>query len=251
MPNINLIKPNIETCMIGLRPFKMVSMRLPHKSFGDVFVKSFITNPKIDECRTHIIDPKGVELGFEEYAMFSNNKMSGFYIETEKNFRQKGFKIGELLRLTSIIEFIENKMTKLDIHSAEDAIMFHSKYKFEPNIMHSVERDCFLNTVLKDYKCRIDNEPLTNKAKSIIGKMLDINSYKCDYETSKRIYKEAYQETNELAKEYIKYLFENTKNPKDCYFENGINMTLTKEKILENKDFFNKLFKENYIDYSI
>ena len=31
--------------MIGLRPFKMVSMRLPHKNFGDVFVKSIDYTP--------------------------------------------------------------------------------------------------------------------------------------------------------------------------------------------------------------
>ena len=46
MAIVNLVKPKIDTFVLGTEPIKTLSMKIPNKSFGDVFVKSDVTKPE-------------------------------------------------------------------------------------------------------------------------------------------------------------------------------------------------------------
>lgn len=242
MAIVNLIKPKINTFVLGTEPIKTLSMKIPNKSFGDVFVKSNITQPELKILETGIFGPNGQNLGYEEFMMKPNNEIEGLYITTKREFKDKGGRIGELLRLTSIIEFLENQKDKFSIYSKETAIMFHSKYKFEPDIFQFLHRDKMLKTILKNKDCK--DEKIIERATQITKKVNDKM-------TSEEEQRNLCRETSVLAKDYIDYLMKNVEDPKSCQFEYGIDMVLTKEKVLENKDFFNELFKKHGIDYTI
>ena len=58
------------------------------------------------------------------------------------------------------------------------------------------------------------------------------------------------KETNLLLEKYIEKIIK-TDNYKKFPFRSGIRMILTREKIIQNKDFFNSLFAKHGIDYKI
>lgn len=242
MAIVNLVKPKIDTFIIGAKPIKTLSMKTKNKSFGDIFIKSDITQPEMNILETRIFNSNGQKLGYEEFIITTPDEIEGLYILTKNEFKNKGGRIGELLRLTSIIEFLENKKSKFSLYSKETAIMFHSKYKFEPNIFQFTQRDKMLDTILKNKECK--DEKIIEQATQIINKLRQKN-------VSNEQQRELCRETSILAKDYINYLTKNVKDPKSCQFEYGIDMVLTKEKVLENKDFFNELFKKHGIDYTI
>ena len=242
MAIVNLVKPKIDTFVFGTEPIKTLSMKIPNKSFGDVFVKSDVTKPETLILETRIFEPNGNKLGYEELIITDKSQIDGLYIRTKNEFKNKGGRIGELLRLTSIIEFLENQRDKFSIYSKETAIMFHSKYKFEPDIFQFTQRDKMLKTILKNKDCK--DEKIIERATQITKKVNDKT-------TSAEEQRNLCRETSVLAKDYIDYLMKNVEDPKSCQFEYGIDMVLTKEKVLENKDFFNELFKKHGIDYTI
>ena len=244
MTAVNLVTPKFQSFITGSKGHLVhtLSMKIPNKSFGDIFVKSDVVQPKIDVFETRILCSNGRKLGYEEFIMNTNDNIEGLYIETEKEFKNKGGRIGELLRLTSIIEFLENKKKNFNIYSKETAIMFHTKYKFEPNITQFTQRNKMLETIIENNNCK--DEKLIERAKNIYK---DIIKGTIDSEKQRLLCKQ----TNEITKDYIEYLQKNVDNPKDCNFHYGINMILTREKVLENKDFFNQLFKNHGINYTI
>ena len=192
--------------------------------------------------RTELKNQFGKTLGFELLCFNKDSKKgTGAVIEIEKEYRQKGFKFGEILRLSSIIGIMENNISEFEIHSKPTAIYFHSKYKFEPAITQFEERDKTLLAIITNSKKGY--EDFKKEAEKLLEKAyLDKND-----ETQRRLC----VDTNSLTKKYIQKILETKSEYKNHPFLHGIRMILTKDEIIKNKSFFNNLFIKHNINYKI
>lgn len=192
----------------------------------------------ITEIKTHL----NKTLGFETFSMFENSPtITGLYIQVEPEYRSQ-YHLGELLRLISIIELMENQVKNLKIFSKDSAVFFHAKYKFMPDITQFSERNTALNDIIKNNSPKTKTETL--QAVELLKRIAASNSA----EEQRKMCKQA----NEIINSYIKKVFSgNDKEYKKHPFTFGMNMILTRDKIIENKDFFNELFAKHNIDYKI
>ena len=87
-------------------------------------------------------------LANEDISLYKKEKeVYGWSIATKVPYRKQ--KLGELLRLTSVITMLENKANNIKIHSLHDAIFFHRKYKFKPDIRDLSDA----NRILRNLTC--------------------------------------------------------------------------------------------------
>ena len=75
----------------------------------------------------------------------SNATIKYGYIETYLPQRRNG--LGEILRLSSIIEFKENGIKTLEVESYPNAIPFHLKCRLKPNLTTSYTTLKILNNI--------------------------------------------------------------------------------------------------------
>lgn len=191
--------------------------------------------------RTELKNQFGKTMGFELLTFNKEEKKgTGAVIEVEKEYRQKGFKFGEILRLSSIIEILENQIDEFEIHSKPSAIFFHSKYKFEPAINRFDERDSALLSIIENSKEGF--EEIKEEAEGL----LEVSYRKKDPETQRQLCKD----TNALLKKYIEKI-QKTEYYKNFPFKCGMRMILTRNEILKNREFFNSLFINHRINYRI
>lgn len=185
-------------------------------------------------------------LGSEEIKILPEQKiMMGKYIEVNPEYRKtgrkRGYNFGELLRLSSIMTMLKNNLDSINIFSKGSAVYFHSKYKFEPDMSDYFERNKVLQAIMNDKS--ISFKDLAQRASKIYEQAKDKGNR---LEGEKLT-----QETNALAKEYIDRVMQE-KNPnlrRD--FPCGMDMKLSKETILKNRDYFNTLFHKHGINYEI
>lgn len=221
-----------KICSFIIPDNKVGSLQLEIKKHNNGFGYNFITELK---------NKFGKLLGFEEFAFFENAKnISGLYIKVNEEYQRKGYNLGEILRLSSIIEIIENKIKNFNIVSKSTAIYFHSKYKFEPNISVFKQRDYFLQKIAENNN--EDFKSFSAKAKKIIS---GVNS-----DSSPEAQRAYCKETNKLLKEYLRKII-SEKAQKQYPFDTPLEMTLTDKSILDNKKFFNDLFNKHGINYTI
>ena len=148
---------------------------------------------------------------------------------------KKGY--GTIMHLCSIMELLENNYPLIKLSSLSKAIYFHSKMKFEPAIDNLKELTSHLQGEV------IDNSPekleyFSEKAKRLLA--------------DKSIDEEAFlKKGNQILADYIQAIRKGKFNREEHKFLEGFTMILTKENILKNKDFFNKLLKDFRIDYLI
>lgn len=195
-------------------------------------------------------------VGHEHFAMFQDSDhITGLYISTQPELRKKGTGIGEILRLGSIIEMIENGIKKLNIVSKDSAIFFHAKYKFEPAVTIFDERNRLLECVAQDTAF----EDLSKEAQKLLTKIANTHSGKEQRALSGDANKLLTAYTKQVLEEKNQAILANPENTKeitaDMYKKHSLNwtmqMTLTDEKIHENREFFNSLFQKHGIDYSV
>ena len=223
-------------------PKKLCSMVVNNNIFGNLTLETRKYEEDTFKFITELKNTKGKLLGKEIFSLDPNNKkLQGFFIEIAPEYRKKHFKFGELLRLSSIIEMLENRMSKFEIYSKDTAIYFHSKYKFIPNIQTFVDRDKALESIISNQQPGF--EEYAKKAAQILEKIKTC--------TTSEMQRQLRSETNTLTLEYIQKVLENKNTYPSHPFKYGMDMLLTKEKILENKNFFNELFKTHGIDYQI
>ena len=221
---------------------KLCDIVAHNKILGDLTLNTKyypdVTERFITELRNKDEKILGYELfSFEDF----NNDLFGYSIRVNPELRQKGLRLGELLRLSSIIEMFENKINKLKIYSKDTAIYFHSKYKFEPSITSFKDRDEALNSII--------NNPQTGMEKFIQSARQLLEKIK--QHEKPEIQREAIKEANEITKRYIEKALE-TKQGSEIYpFSYGMGMELTKDTVIKNKDFYNTLFQNHGIDYKI
>ena len=212
---------------------------------GDVFVDISKHYRGEENLMIQIKNRLGKILGHELMSMDKDKskQIFGFNIQVEEDYRRKkSFRIGELLRLASIMEMMENKSPHIKIYSKDTAVYFHTKYKFEPDITAFTERDLALQTIIKEKSPQFTD--LKEKAEELFDEAIATIG-----DGPKQ--RELCQKTNAVLKEYIQRAVLEEKPDQKHPFINGFYMILKNETINKHKDFFNKLFEQQGIDYKI
>ena len=137
---------------------------------------------------------------------------------------------------------MENKGNEIKIFSKNTVVYSHSKYKFKPCITQFYTRDKNLECIAADKSAEFAH--FATKAKEFI-KLIENN--KKNYP----LQRELTVESNKLIKEYIDLALKSEKPEKFHPFVWGVDMTLTRDDIIKNKDFFNNLFEKQGINYRI
>ena len=245
--NLNTVKPLVKPQWKNFMPGDT------RRVFEDFQIQNNILGPlslTIRDCHDgfnrlviEIKNAMGKIFGKEIISLeHNNNAMTGYNILVEPEYRQKGFHFGELLRLASIMEIIENKSPFIYIFSKETAVYFHGKYKFKPAIKAFEERNAALETIIQDKSPHFKD--LSIKAQNIENQ---IKANKNNAEKQRNLT----QKTNDIVREYIQRALEEPNPQKNHPFNRGMDMMLDAETIRRNKDYFNNLFIKHGIDYKI
>ncbi len=241
MLKINPVKPTIKLYRNN-ETRKLCSFVVPENKAGElnVNVKEDIENGGhlfITELRNRL----NKLLGFEHLSHYNNNdNMTGLYIYVDPEYRQKHYFFGEILRLASIIQMLENKIKTFSIVSKDSAIYFHSKYKFQPSVTSFSNRDKLLSTLVNDKAP--DFKDLSLKGKELTEQIKNNPS-----PDKQRMY---CNDANQLFSQYINRALSNH-DIKSHKFDWVMDMKLTRENVFANKEFYNELFKKHGIDYKI
>lgn len=209
--------------------------------FGDLVTSTRVYNDGHNRLISEIKNKTGKRLGHEIYSLDKNMQtINGYYLEVEPEYRQRNFRLGELLRLSSIITMLENNIKQFEILSKNTAVYFHSKYKFIPSTARFDDRDNILKSIINN--CKNPNDEIAKRAIEFIEKL--------KHNPSPEKQRQLTRETNTLAQNYIKRVI-SEKTQKKNPFIGAIDMKLTAQSVIENKNFFNKLLQKHGVDYSI
>jgi len=215
-----------------------------NKTLGLLHTKNKKYDAFIDIYTTKLLNKNNIALGQETFLLTKNKLSYGMNIDILPEYQQKGYNLGELLRLSSIIMMLENKIKVFKIFSLPEALFFHNKYKFTSDIDDYDEMISTLENSLTNCKNKKEYKDIYNESNAI----LDASKKAKDQEN---LHLDLMKKTNDLINRY----FNKISNKKDEYknhpFKFGIHMKLTMENILKNKDFFNELFKKHKINYVI
>ncbi|MCI1273084.1 MAG: hypothetical protein LKG27_01465 [Clostridiaceae bacterium] len=206
-------------------------------------IKISIDKDSDDFDEIHIMSKSGKSLAYDTFIMgLSNKLMEDFFMRVNHNLCQSGARLGEILRLTSIMELMKNNLDKIKLYSKDTAVIFHSKYGFEPKIKSFDER----NQLIKKIRSLENPEyrPLKEKAEDL-AHQIELDSL---YPEKQRQY---CVDASLLGKEYIENLLQNGTQGDSTPFLYGMSMELTKDKILKNKEFYNNLYKKHGIDFEL
>ncbi len=213
-------------------------------AIGDVFVKISKYQTGEQNLFIEVKNPFGKELGHELLSMDKDKSKNifGFDIKVADEYRRKSFRIGELLRLASIMEMLENKSSHIKICSKDTAVYFHGKYKFEPDITSFDERNKVLQSIINDKSANFQN--LNQRAAKLLQEALATT----DNPANQR---DLCVRTNKLTKEYIEKALLDEKPEKKHPFSYGFYMILKSDTVKHFKDYFNQMFQRQGIDYKI
>ena len=221
-----------KLCSFSVKNDILGKLDLSTKAFSKGFGRLVL---ELKDCSSKLMASEDLSL----YESF--NEITGLNINVEPEYRHtanRNFRLGEILRLATIIEMLENNKNIFKIFSKDTAVYFHSKYKFEPDIKSFDERDKALKTISEDRSPCF--EPLALTASDIIeqiklSKSADAQRAFC-------------ADTNKLVKQYID---KSQNNYKAHPFSYGFNMVLTRQNLYKNRSFYNDLYKKYGIDYTI
>lgn len=220
---------------------KLCSFSTYNKKLHKLITKTEKYQDENDMFVTTLETKSGKFLGKDVFSIpTAPNPMFDYNILAHPQFRNKNFNIGEILRLSSIIELIENNLPQINLCSKDTSIYFHAKYKFEPNITQFTETSRALESIINNPSNNV--EMLISKAKTLIQKFNNSTSPE-----EKRAIRTS---ANILIKDYIETVLAKN-NYKQHPFNYTMDMKLTIEKIKENKHFFNALFRKHKINYQI
>lgn len=200
------------------------------------------------EALISVEHPVGFEYGTERILFnIFDNYMFGKEIYVGENYQDCGMRIGEILKLSSIMLLIKNNYNKIKLYSTNPSVLFQAKYKFEPEITRFSERKASLRSILNSREPNM--RALKLKASELLTEVnkIDVNSKDTSAHTG------LFQEINNTVNEFMQQMFKNSHRITDARqpFTSGFGMVLTKEKVLQNKDFFNNLYQKHDIDFQI
>lgn len=224
----------------GLKAFNEIHCKTTknnnYKKVNDYFLR--IENDYTpDEFYINIDDEAFNQIGQSKITLRKNT----IYNDSIDILRSKSKKsgAGSIMRLGQIITMLENDFDRIELYSLGQAVLFHSKFKFEPNIQKQEE----LNAHLQTYIIPL----ITDKRFEKIAKEA------AEYLNDKSLPKEkALEIGNKILYKYLQTINKYKLNLDENFqIDLGFNMILTKDKVIKHKDFFNQLFNKYGIDYQI
>ena len=200
----------------------------------------FINEARRDEIEI-AINKSGFSrpLAKETLNIFENKNIFGKNIEVQEKFRNKNLRLGELMRLMSVAQMNENKSPLMRIFSRNSAVYFHAKYKFQPDIDEYSTINNVINPIL------LEKHPLLTEFAQ------EAQQYKDEIWTTDSFNDEWLDRVNDFLDRYIQKVIEHKLPVQQHPINSYINMKLTRENLLKNRDFFNQLFTKHGIDYTI
>lgn len=242
---INLIK---KLPLVKRRDIKLVSSyKIGTNNGKDVFVKVRTNNILKNEYKTIVSANHSKSIARTNFKLDKKSKILHCSTMDVFDKKQRGRGYGVVMHLMNIIELMENNFDKIKLIAMPNAVLFHGKCKFAPVLkdFHDI-LTVMLAISKKNTKKYKDLKPVVDKAGKYFNEVYSTGSVSCLNDD--KVY------ANEIAKEYLEIISAKKLSPEEKK-EYGLNpvmyMELTKEEILKNKDFFNKLFKKFMIDYKI
>lgn len=226
-----------------IKPFSV-----QHPWLGTLTVSIREVNRELD---TFLIELKNsLKKVFSEESLIiepKNQRIRGMNIQTAEEYRatKKGRKhgFGELIRLTSIMEMLENKCNSISIFSKNTAVYFHGKYKFKPNITDKKNALDILSNIINEKA--LGYKGMSEKAKKIYQELEEIDTLPDEQKI------ELFKKINNFINRYIRKVLSEGNCGQGHEFSKGMDMILTKRIIQREKLFFNKKYKTQGIDYKI
>lgn len=209
---------------------KLCTFDVDHENLGKITIKT----ERVQKGRYAIrVGTQNNSRMTNETFCMSDDDIYGVSIKTNENYRRQH--LGELSRLASVITMLKNGLKEINILSIDDAVLYHSKYKFEPNIESQQSAILILKHITSS-----NSEVFAAKAKKIIADFRKTD----DTET-------LYKATNKLVSEYIEEMKTQQSKTSKPFTYWGLDMRLTRENVIKNRDFFNSLLEKHDIDYKI
>jgi len=242
MPNFKLFDIFIPRPEKPMLPASVVMRELNGRKYinkmpaltGDnlVYLESFPTNQSTF-TRTSISGFGKKQVAYHDYDIYNcMGELSGSYMETEDNLRNLG--LGELLRLASIIEMKENDLHRITLFSKSEAIKFHYKYGFRPNIKDDQASIKLLKEI--SYKTpHLEMSENANELRNTIEKQGYIAESQC-------------KQANDIVNDYMLKVQPEKGEP---ILQEGLDMVLTAKDVKANSSFYNSLFEKHKIDYRV
>lgn len=210
---------------------KLCSFEVEHPKYKQLNITTTKKNCK--KYSISVSTPNKPDISKEDFCIFPN-EMYGVNIKTHADYRRQS--LGELSRITSIMTMLKNNLNRIKIYSLGDAVIFHHKYKFEPNITERADAIRILyNMRTSGFREYYD----------------DINKVMIKSTPPDMDYTVFCQETNELVQRFLDDIITNKRYNNRTFEHWNLDMVLTKEKIMQNKEFFNNILKKHHIEYSI
>lgn len=219
---------------------KVCSFQVQNDKVGFVDVEVNERNLAQDRFRTEIYDSSRQLLGYDVFDMPKGDSMFDYDITVHPPHRGK--ELGELMRLTSVMQMVENDVDEINLYSKGSAVYFHAKYGFMPNIKSFDQRRSSLEAVVAN--TLPDGDIFIPKAEKIL-KATD-NPLRLSFEENQKFTRQ----TNELVKDFIKKVLA-VGGQEDAKFISGFNMKLMRDTIFERAEFFSSLFKKHGIRFKI
>lgn len=152
------------------------------------------------------------------------------YMQTKNGYRNQG--LGGKLHMLNIIEMLENGYSEMYFEAVPTAIPYHAKFKFYPDakwndrLPRHLSDACNFDESFYQQFCDLKKSKLTNKEKEVVGNKI-LNNF-----LQKAVKEHSYDD--------LKYVF-----------STYLDMKITKDDIIKNKDFYNAMFRKYNIDYEI
>lgn len=196
---------------------------LPNLDLGNS--RTVLTNKHFDILATH------------EYDMFGSfSLLDGHNMDVMPKHQKQG--LGEILRLASLIEMKENGLKKIKIESMAQALPFHIKYKFMPDLNYDV---LTIKKILKEI----------SEAKNSIGNFAE-TAYKMLKDINQNAFiNEKHNYFKEVNSFIVKYARANSRRWDKDKLHSQIAMMLTEKDVKHYASYYNKFFKKHEIDYRL
>lgn len=226
----------------GIKLFEEIHCQSPaklleHGNRRDYFVR-IEDNYTPDEFYIKIDDINFTPIGESKLSFKNNKTLYNDNIDIiDSNLKHCG--AGTIMRLGEIITMLENDIDKIELHSLGQAVYFHSKFKFEP-VINDINQ--LTNYIRTDILSRENDKRFEQIAKC--AKEWEKNSIVPDTERLKH--------GNKILYNYLQCVNKFKLNhDEEFQIYPGFDMMLGKEKVIDNMEYFNKLFEKFGIDYEI
>lgn len=225
--------------------------KLKDSNGSNIFLNTqYCSDPEIGiRClSTDIFDSNGQKKAYNTFEINNETReFSGFNMNVIHTEDRQKHGYGEVLRLSSIIELMENNLKKIAIFSLNNAIPFHYKYKFKPVIFSKDEAMSILNEI--SYEKNPVLEKQRNASIKLLDEMIFEGQFPSSVNTGEKFMMLLNEYLSEVQKNKIPWF---SKTHIRCVnLTSDLSMELDRDTILKNKNYFNQLFEKHGFDYRL